>query len=212
MSSKKENSTYSQCTDDELIICFQQTANRAPLQALFERHDAKCRNLVFNFCKNKEQTDDIMQECFIRAQKTFEQNLFRGGSFGSWLGKVGVNIFRNEFNRKRSLEIESIDHLNIMIDKPAPYGDPLSLLLNKEFFAMIDFSLSKLDPLQRRFIELWIENGCDFNLIMEVIKKEITNGEIDCSNFVLSYSNMRTRASRAKKRFKDELTALLKAS
>ncbi len=73
------------------------------LGLLFERHHVVLFNFFLKLTGNRELSDDLVQEVFLRILKY--RNTFRGDSkFTSWMYQIARNA-RVDYYRKRKLEI-----------------------------------------------------------------------------------------------------------
>ena len=67
----------------------QKNDSRAQMQ-LYDLYCKAMFNTAFNFIKDDDIAQDVMQEAFIKAFKKIDY-LYRRGSFGSWLKRIVIN-------------------------------------------------------------------------------------------------------------------------
>jgi RNA polymerase sigma factor (sigma-70 family) len=80
---------------------------KAAYADLMKRHQRFVFTLALRFAKNREDAEEIAQDCFIKAYRSL--NTFRNTSkFSTWLYSI-VYTTAMTFLRKRRLDIQSID-------------------------------------------------------------------------------------------------------
>ncbi len=80
---------------------------KAAYTDLMKRHQRFVFTLALRFAKNREDAEEIAQDCFIKAYRSL--NTFRNTSkFSTWLYSI-VYTTAMTFLRKRRLDIQSID-------------------------------------------------------------------------------------------------------
>lgn len=81
--------------------------DRAAYADLMKRHQRFVFTLALRFAKNREDAEEIAQDCFIKAYRSL--NTFRNTSkFSTWLYSI-VYTTAMTFLRKKRLDIQSID-------------------------------------------------------------------------------------------------------
>jgi RNA polymerase sigma factor (sigma-70 family) len=77
---------------------------------LIKRHQRFVFTLALRFCKNREDAEEVAQDCFVKAYRalaSFQQT----SKFSTWLYRI-VYTTSMTFLRKRRLDVESIDNEN----------------------------------------------------------------------------------------------------
>lgn len=88
-------------TDAELAaaVC---EGDESAFETLFERHRRRVGTIAGRFFQQKEEIEDVVQECFTKAYfalKDFSDK--SGGSVAAWLSKIAFNTCYDELRRKR---------------------------------------------------------------------------------------------------------------
>jgi RNA polymerase sigma-70 factor (ECF subfamily) len=73
-------------------------------EALMQRYHGPLRRLLQGMLHNAEDTDDLLQETFVRAFR-FLHRYDPARPFGPWLMRIGANLARNQL-RRRTLRAE----------------------------------------------------------------------------------------------------------
>jgi len=89
-------------TDNELVNAYAQGSNEA-FDTLLYRYKSKVYSYIYFIVRNKEITEDIFQDTFIRVINTIKQGRYTDtGKFVAWVNRIAHNLiidyFRNERN------------------------------------------------------------------------------------------------------------------
>ncbi|HEX9903305.1 MAG TPA: sigma-70 family RNA polymerase sigma factor, partial [Acidobacteriota bacterium] len=72
--------------DETLLVQAAQAGNRTALRELFEQNKRKIFGLAYQYAKNREDAEDILQETFIKAFRRIHTfRIQEETSFASWL-------------------------------------------------------------------------------------------------------------------------------
>jgi len=94
-------------TEDKSEIQRALEGDQRAYTVILKRYRATIYNLIFKMVRNKEETEDLVQEAFIKAFAslgTFNEEY----AFSTWLYKIAINNCIDHF-RKRRLKTFSID-------------------------------------------------------------------------------------------------------
>lgn len=117
--------------DHELVSRAQQEDLEA-YSLLVERYRRRIYGLVYNMTSNKEDTEDLVQEIFVKAYASLPK--FRGhSSFYTWIYRIGVNRtinFLRKRKRRRTLSLNDADmaverreEYMSLVSKESPFRD-----------------------------------------------------------------------------------------
>ena len=69
---------------------------------LYERFAERLFTLIFRYTADREISEDLLHDCFIKIFNSFDKFTYRGeGSLKAWLERVGIN-FTLEYLRKNA--------------------------------------------------------------------------------------------------------------
>jgi len=74
---------------------------------LMERHRGPLYNLLYNMVHNREETEDLLQEAFMKAFAALD-TFNRQYAFSTWLYKIAINTTIDHL-RKKKLQTYSLD-------------------------------------------------------------------------------------------------------
>ena len=100
-----------QQTDDELVMLYKDGDNNA-FEILLERYKSRVYTYIFLIVRNKELTEDIFQETFVKAIITIQQDRYvESGRFLSWINRIAHNLIIDHFRREKNENTFSTDGL-----------------------------------------------------------------------------------------------------
>ena len=115
-------------------------------------------------CKNKEVSQDICSESFIRAMKNIEN--IEDSKVKSYLFQIGKNTYYNYYKKnKRILLTENIEDFDLALESFEKD------LLEKESLTRLEIAINKLDTPYKDVVKLWL-NDLSFKEIGEIYKKD----------------------------------------
>jgi len=148
---KKNGLCYKKSMDELALVRLAKNGDKEALKALFEENKRKIFALAFQYTKNAEDAEDILQETFIKAYRFLDKFDFQNGvSFSPWLYRIGINcsidyLRRHRKDRDKNSEFESLEN----ISSDDANSDPEHIRHSKEIREKIDHALNKLSGKQR---------------------------------------------------------------
>ncbi len=105
---------------------------------LVRRYQGKIYGLVYNMTGNKEDTEDVVQDVFIKAFAALDR--FRGkSSFYTWIYRIAINRSINFVKKRKNRYALSLNDLDQSVEK-----DPAYVELSSRDTPIRDASLSEL--------------------------------------------------------------------
>lgn len=93
---------YNNFSDEQLVETFASGSNEA-FEALLLRHKDRLYGYIFNITRNRELTEDIFQEAFIKAIVTIKQGKYvESGRFFFWIARIAHNLVIDVFRKEES--------------------------------------------------------------------------------------------------------------
>lgn len=133
---------------DNLLIKRALAGEQRAFSEILQRYRASIYNLIYKMVHNKEETEDLVQEAFIKAFSslaTFNEEY----AFSTWLYRIAINNSIDHF-RKKKLKTFSMDTPIESKDGPIhrEFSDnsylPDDPLLNNEKNKLIEEAIAKL--------------------------------------------------------------------
>jgi RNA polymerase sigma-70 factor (ECF subfamily) len=136
--------------DETVLIQAAQAGNRTAFRELYEQNKRKIFALAYQYVKNREDAEDILQETFIKAFRRIPTfRVEAETNFTSWLFRVGINCSIDYLRRKKARLVELGQDALEVIPAPAAASDPARAQARGELRHCIDLCLSGLSPKQR---------------------------------------------------------------
>lgn len=152
---------------DVLLVTKVLNGERDYFDILIKKYERVIYNYIFNITLNKEDSEDIVQEVFIRAYKSLYK-LENKANFYSWIFKITINTMNTHFNRKKQyIPLED----NLLIDVSCDINDtPEEIFKIKEENKQLLQKLSVLNQDQRNAIILKYVQGFSYKEIAEILQ------------------------------------------
>ena len=102
-------------TDNELVKLYEEGHNKA-FEILLLRYKSKVYSYIFMIVRNKELTEDIFQDTFIKAIATIQQGRYvESGKFLGWVNRIAHNLIIDHFRREKNENTFSSDGMEFDI-------------------------------------------------------------------------------------------------
>ena len=178
---------------DEVLMSRFCKGDKDAFRVLYERYQRKIINLLYGFTKEKQQSEDLSQEVFIRMMSLTDRYEAELGKFSAWLNTiakgVGLNYKKKIKTRNKHLDVQSRVYWEQIAfgrvwsqDRMSRYGEACELL---------DRVILLMTPNQGRIF--FMRHRLDMN-----------NEEISAA-LNISNSAVRNRLRRARKRVSEYL-------
>lgn len=152
---------------EEILIINSLNGDMLSFKRLVEYYQPYVYSVAFRFLNNKADSEDIVQECFIRVWK----NLKRYNSnyrFSTWIYKIVTNLCLDQYRRKKRSYLVNIEDLSGIESIPASgETDAERMVINKEMKKLVSKTVEKLSPKQKMVFILRDLEGLD---IIEIVR------------------------------------------
>ena len=139
--------------DEQTVIESAQNGNTEALRLLFEDNRQKIFSLAYQYVKNVEDAEDILQETFIKAYRSLDKFQSQNSArFSPWLYRIGINcsidfLRRNKNRRLKHSDPDDLD--NLSSGSGGPSSEPENTRDRKEIREKIDQTLNRLSGRQK---------------------------------------------------------------
>ncbi len=108
-------------TPDALLVKSYIAGDESALATLINRHQSKIYGFIFSKISDRDLTDDIFQDTFIKVIKTLKANSYNEeGKFLPWVMRIAHNLIIDHFRRNKKMpmyrETEEFSIFSIMTD------------------------------------------------------------------------------------------------
>src|SRR5690606_10224295 len=106
---------------DAVLVHEYASGNEWALAQLIERHQSRIYSFIYSKVKDRDLSDDIFQETFIKVINTIrKQNYNEEGKFLPWVMRIAHNLiidyFRKQSKMKMKRDQEEYSIFNMMLD------------------------------------------------------------------------------------------------
>lgn len=150
---------------DDTLVELAKAGDMHAFNQIFQRYKIRLTRYLLPIIRDAGETDDVVQETFIRAYRALEQ--FQGHSmFSTWLFTIATNTARQRLSR-RSRQIPLANELDddAMSADGADLATPEAQMESKEMMGFLEHALAALPPEQRISFELRELEGLSYEEI-----------------------------------------------
>ena len=113
----------SQLTDDDLVKLYEK-GNNSAFEVILNRYKSRVFTYIFLIVRNKELTEDIFQEAFIKAISTIQQGRYvESGRVLGWINRIAHNLIIDHFRREKNENTFSTDGLEYDFVNNSKYSE-----------------------------------------------------------------------------------------
>lgn len=160
--------------DDRTLVARARQRDLAAYDELVRRYQGRIYSLVYNMTSNREDTEDLLQDVFVKAYHSLGH--FRGtSSFYTWLYRIAVNRTINFLKKRKKRTMMSLNDVDEGVERdPAyvelsaresPFRDATLLELQRE----LNNALMKLSEKHRMVVILHDIQGIPHDEIARMI-------------------------------------------
>ncbi len=171
----------------ELITKCQESNSNAQRE-LYNKYASWLYGICLQYCKNKTDAEDNLQEGFVKIFSNIKKFRF-DGSFEGWMRRILVNTIIESFRKKKGLSFEeSVDSYPDDIEDEPEFS--YSSIDTQHLFKSID----QLPPQYKLVFNLYVQEGLSHQEISKVLN--------------ISIGTSKSNLSRARKILKEKLSVL----
>ncbi len=118
---KKFNPMVDSNIPDSLLVKKYAEGSEAALSQLIKRHESRIYGFIYSKVKDKDISNDIFQDTFVKVIKTLKGNLYKEEEkFLSWVLRISHNLMVDHFRKAKKMpmqrETEEFSIFSIMSD------------------------------------------------------------------------------------------------
>jgi len=137
-------------TDNDIMVRVQE-GEIDSLSFLFDRHHCALYNFFLQMTRNREMSEDLVQDVFLRVLK-YRRSYRSKGSFAAWLYRIARNLLANAMKRK----VRDITREEMIPCLEPSLSDfmPDNLLNRKDEIRLLQIAMEKLPVAKREILAL----------------------------------------------------------
>lgn len=158
-----------QLTDDELVKLYGAGNNQA-FEILLLRYKSKVYTYIFLIVRNRELTEDIFQDTFIKAIATIQQGRYvESGKFVAWINRIAHNLIIDHFRKEKNENTFSADALDYDIVNNAKLSEKSveDTMSNEQVLVDVVHLIDLLPQSQQKVIRMRYFEDLSFKEIAE---------------------------------------------
>lgn len=158
-----------------LLVARAREGDLAAYDQLIAAYRGQIYGLIYNMTSNREDTEDLLQEVFIKAYQSLPK--FKGkSSFYTWIYRIAINRTINFIKRRKRRSTLSLDHVDGGIERDPAYVElssrkgPLRDVRIGELQEKLNAALQTLSEKHRTVVVLHDIQGVPHNEIAKMLK------------------------------------------
>ncbi len=174
-------------SDTQLVaLCL--SGDQSAWEELLHRHSTRLYQFFYRFTGNRQETEDLTQDVFLRVYQTLSSYRPAEGSFKTWVTSVGRNLLIDHYRRSRhDRQTSSLDDETSGVgERPSPRPDPERTARRSELGRQVERALLELRPELREAVVLRDLQELEYREIQRIlgvpegtVKSRINRGRIE---------------------------------
>ena len=156
--------------DEELVALYAKGSNPA-FDVLLNRYKNSVHSYIYYIARDKDLTEDIFQETFVKAIVTIKQGRYsETGKFKAWIMRIAHNLIIDNFRQERNENTISNDEVDVDLfnDISLCDGNAEDEMVQNQVFADVRKLVRHLPDNQREVLEMRYYQDMSFKEIAEV--------------------------------------------
>ncbi|MDE3136249.1 MAG: sigma-70 family RNA polymerase sigma factor [Acidobacteriota bacterium] len=164
------------------------SGDQSAWEELLRRHSSRLYQLFYRFTGNRQETEDLTQDLFLRIYQTLRSYRPAEGSFKTWITSVGRNLLIDHYRRARhDRQTSSLDdETSGVSERPTKRPDPELVARQSELSGHVEQALLELRPELREAVILRDLQQLEYREIQHIlgvpegtVKSRINRGRIE---------------------------------
>jgi RNA polymerase sigma-70 factor (ECF subfamily) len=155
--------------DDSLLIKRYCAGEEKALEILIHRHNQRLSSFIYSKVNDREITEDIFQDTFIKVIKTFKRGAYNEeGKFLPWVMRIAHNLIIDHFRRNSRMPMfdgaQSFNIFSVMGD------DKLNIekqLIKNQIYSDLNLLIQELPADQKEVLVMRMYQDMSFKEIAE---------------------------------------------
>jgi RNA polymerase sigma factor (sigma-70 family) len=162
--------TLKTMSDEQLVILYAK-GNNAAFDILLERYKSSIHSYIYFIVRNKELTEDIFQETFVKVIMTIKQGRYtEAGKFKAWITRIAHNLIIDNFRQERNENTISNDDVEVDLFNNVKLCDGTveDSLVHNQVLSDIRKLIKHLPDSQREVLEMRYYKDLSFKEIADL--------------------------------------------
>jgi RNA polymerase sigma-70 factor (ECF subfamily) len=145
-----------QMTDEKLVVAYAE-GNNAAFDILLNRHKSSIYSYIYFIVRNREMTEDIFQEAFMKAIITIKQGRYtENGKFRAWINRIAHNLIIDNYRQEKNEQVISNDdrEVDLLNDSKLSDGTVEDRIVKDQILSDVKKLINYLPANQREVLVL----------------------------------------------------------
>jgi RNA polymerase sigma-70 factor (ECF subfamily) len=156
---------------DENLVALYAEGENAAFDVLLSRYKSSMYSYVYFIVRNKDLTEDIFQETFVKVIMTIKQGRYtETGKFKAWITRIAHNLIIDYFRKERSENTLSNDEVGIDLfnNMKLCEGTIEDHIVRRQVLSDVKKLITHLPDSQREVLEMRYYQDLSFKEIAEI--------------------------------------------
>ncbi len=154
---------------DSVLVKSYINGDELALERLIKRHQQRIYSFIYSKTQNKEVTEDVFQDTFIKVIRTLKKGTYNEeGKFLPWVLRIAHNLVIDHFRKVSKSQIiqnnNDFDIFSVLSDKSLNIEGKI---IKEQILQDVKSLLDELPEEQREVLEMRLFNDLSFNEIAE---------------------------------------------
>ncbi|CAM1371742.1 RNA polymerase subunit sigma-24 [Tenacibaculum litopenaei] len=154
---------------DSLLVRDYINGNEVALEFLIKRHQQKIYSFIYSKIQDRDSTEDIFQDTFIKVIKTLKKgNYNEEGKFLPWVMRIAHNLIIDFFRKNNRMpkfnSSEDFDIFSVICDGSL---NAENRIIKDQILEDVKLLIEELPEEQKEVLKMRIYNDMSFNEISE---------------------------------------------
>lgn len=162
--------TLKMMTDEKLVVLYAEGDNAA-FDVLLERYKSRLYSYIYFIVHNKDLTEDIFQETFMKVIMTIKQGRYtENGKFKAWITRIAHNLIIDYYRQERNENMVSNDEVEVDLFNNIKLCDETieDRLVRDQVLADVKKLVKHLPASQREVLEMRYYQDLSFKEIADI--------------------------------------------
>lgn len=159
---------------DEELACLAAAGDLQAFEELVRRHQRGIYTIIYNMTGNRADTDDLVQETFIRAYRSI-RSFKRRSRFFTWLYRIAMNLTLSHLRKKSQNHDLDLNELSpdaaqdALISRLVDPTTPDREARLRELQRRLNEAMQRLTPIHRMVVTLFDVQGLSHEEIAKIM-------------------------------------------